>query len=73
MNTTLYVLTETIRCIALIIQPVMPHSAEKMLDQLSIPQSERTFMSLNAQHRIKPGTTIDAPQGVFPRIVEAAA
>lgn len=70
MATVLYVLTETIRCLALAIQPVMPVSAEKMLDQLMIKAGERDFTHLSAASAIKPGTEIAQPQGVFPRLTE---
>ena len=70
MGTVLYVLAETIRCLALIVQPFVPVSAAKMLDQLSIPADQRSFEFLDVQHALKPGTHIPAPQGIFPRIVE---
>jgi methionyl-tRNA synthetase len=73
MNTVLYVLTETIRCLGLIIAPVMPVSAGKMLDQLKVGEGDRSFASLDAESAIKPGTVIDAPQGIFPRIMEEGA
>lgn len=73
MATVLYVLSETIRCLGLIVQPFMPESSAKILDQLSIPAGERDFTFLSAAHTLKPGTAIPAPQGVFPRIVEEEA
>lgn len=71
MNTVLYVLTETIRCLALMIQPVVPDSAGKMLDQLAIPQDQRSFEYIAAAHAIKAGTSIPQPQGIFPRLADA--
>jgi len=70
MGTVLYVLCEVIRCLGLIIQPVMPVSAAKMLDQLAIVAGERSFDYLAPTNALKPLTTIDQPQGVFPRLVE---
>lgn len=70
METVLYVLAEVIRCLGLIVQPFMPESASRMLDQLVIPVDQRGFECLNASHALKPGTKIPVPQGVFPRIVE---
>lgn len=69
MNTVLYVLAETIRCLAIIMQPVTPDAAGRILDQLSIPQDERNFGFITPDHAIKPDTSIDKPEGVFPRIV----
>lgn len=68
METVLYVLAEVIRCLGLIVQPFMPESAGKMLDQLSIPAGQRDFESLDAANALKPGTKIPVPQGVFPRL-----
>jgi methionyl-tRNA synthetase len=70
MGTILYVLAETIRCLALIVQPFVPESSGKMLDQLAVPASERSFAALSASHALKPGVALPAPQGIFPRIVE---
>ncbi|WP_417453229.1 methionine--tRNA ligase [Kiloniella sp.] len=68
MGTVLYVLTETIRQIAILLQPVMPESMEKMLNQLSLPADARTFSDLKTA--LSTGVEIDKPQGVFPRYVE---
>ena len=68
MRTVLYVLTETIRQIAILLQPVMPESMEKMLNQLSLPADARTFSDLKTA--LSTGVEIDKPQGVFPRYVE---
>ncbi|HEY8190547.1 MAG TPA: methionine--tRNA ligase, partial [Micavibrio sp.] len=70
METVLYALAEVIRCLGLIVQPFVPDSAAKMLDQLAVPADRRGFESLNAEHMLKPGTKLPPPQGVFPRIVE---
>ncbi|KKJ75385.1 methionine--tRNA ligase [Kiloniella litopenaei] len=68
MGTVLYVLAETIRQIAILLQPVMPESMEKMLNQLSLPADTRTFVDLKTP--LKSGVEIEKPQGVFPRYVE---
>ncbi|MBU0858699.1 MAG: methionine--tRNA ligase [Alphaproteobacteria bacterium] len=70
MNTVLYVLAETIRCIGLAMQPVTPTAAAKILDQLVVPQDQRTFMSMDAASALKAGDTIPKPEGVFPRIMD---
>lgn len=72
MGTVLYVLTEVIRCLSLIIQPVMPTSSAKLLDQLKIAPDKRGFEQLCAKDAIASGTVIDQPQGVFPRLTETA-
>lgn len=70
MACTLYTLAEVIRCIALMLQPFVPGSAAKMLDQLAVPEDARSFEHLRPEHALKPGTALPKPQGVFPRFVE---
>jgi methionyl-tRNA synthetase len=66
MHTILYVLCEVIRHVALYVQPLMPESASKLLDQLG--QEERTFESLRTP--LKAGTVLAEPQPLFPRVEE---
>ncbi|MCC7260363.1 MAG: methionine--tRNA ligase [Alphaproteobacteria bacterium] len=72
MHTVLYVLAETIRVIALYLQPFIPASAGKMLDQLAIPEDQRRFTFASAKHSLIPGTPLPVPEGIFPRFVEEA-
>jgi methionyl-tRNA synthetase len=72
MGTVLYVTAEAIRQAAILVQPLMPASAGKLLDQLGVPADARGFDRLGAAGRLAPGTTLPAPQGVFPRWVEEA-
>ena len=73
MATVLYVLSETIRQIAIVLQPFMPDSMANMLDQLAVSPEHRDFSFLGQGHQLTPGTILPAPQGVFPRFVEADA
>ena len=75
MATVLYALAETIRHVAVLLQPIMPGSCARMLDQLAIPAGERGFEWLAAPHRLAPGTPLPKPEGVFPRwaVEEGAA
>jgi methionyl-tRNA synthetase len=73
MATVLYVLAETVRHLAILVQPIMPHSAAKMLDQLAVPGEARTFAALGEKSALKPGTPLPKPEGVFPRYVDEAA
>lgn len=68
MGTVLWVLCEGIRHIGIACLPFMPLSAEKILDQLSIPMEERNFNALQEKHLVS-ATPLPIPQGVFPRIV----
>ena len=63
--TVLYATCEVVRIAALLIQPVMPESAGKLLDLLGQPQNQRTFAAIGT--RLEPGTVLPPPTGVFPR------
>lgn len=67
-KTVLYVTAEVVRQIAIMAQAVMPESCAKMLDSLGVPADARSFATIT--ERIKPGTVLPAPVGVFPRYVE---
>jgi len=67
MATVLYVLAETIRHLAILMQPVVPDSAARMLDQLAA--TRRDFAAL--AEPLAAGTPLPKPEGVFPRFVEA--
>jgi methionyl-tRNA synthetase len=73
MATVLYVLAETIRHLGILIQPVMPEAAARMLDQLEITADARTFAYLGADHALVAGTELPKPAPVFPRYVEEEA
>jgi methionyl-tRNA synthetase len=64
-RTTLYVTCEAVRIAALLVQPVMPESAGKLLELLGQPEDRRTFNAIGT--RLTPGTVLPAPTAVFPR------
>jgi methionyl-tRNA synthetase len=66
----LWVTAETVRRVAILCQPYIPGSAGKLLDTLAVPEDRRQFERLAAEHALKPGTALPAPQPVFPRYVE---
>lgn len=68
MNTVLYVLADTIRQLALLLQPVMPTSTARLLDQLAVPADKRSFAAFG--ERLPAGAPLPKPEGVFPRFVE---
>jgi methionyl-tRNA synthetase len=70
MNTVLYVLAETVRHLAILMQPFVPTSAAKLLDQLGVASDERSFAFLKPAHALKGGIALPVPQGVFPRYGE---
>jgi methionyl-tRNA synthetase len=68
MGTVLYVLAETVRRVAMLLQPVMPTSIARLLDQLAVSEDKRDFVHFD--EALVGGTALPAPQGVFPRHVE---
>ena len=64
-RTVLYITCEVVRIAALLVQPVMPESAGKLLDLLGQAEDQRAFAAIGA--RLVPGTALPAPTGVFPR------
>jgi methionyl-tRNA synthetase len=71
MANVLYNLCEVLRRLAILLQPFMPGSMEKLLDQLAVPATARDFAALG--RALQPGTTLPAPTGIFPRYVEEGA
>ena len=70
MGEVLAVLAETIRQVAILVQPVMPVSAAKILDQLGVAPADREFTAIGGKGRLQGGNTIHRPEPVFPRYVE---
>lgn len=68
MGTVLYVIMEVLRHVAILYQPIIPTSANKILDLLQVSPEERTFAHLTPEFSIKEGVSISKPSGVFPRI-----
>jgi methionyl-tRNA synthetase len=71
MGSVLRVLVDTIRVVATLLQPVMPASMGRMLDQLGVAADARGFAAMETP--LTGGQTLPPPQGVFPRYVEPAA
>jgi len=70
MQTVLYVLAESIRHLALVLQPFMPQAMSQMLDLLRVSPDHRSFEFIGEGHALVPGCELPKPQGVFPRFVE---
>jgi methionyl-tRNA synthetase len=68
MATVLYVLAETIRNLAILLQPFTPEAAAAILDQLGVGPDSRNFAHLGEISALTPGTPLPAPKGVFPRL-----
>lgn len=72
MKTVLSVLAEVIRCIAISLQAVTPEACAKILDQLAVSDGARLFSCIDDAHALRAGTTIEKPEGVFPRLENPA-
>ena len=72
-RTVLYVTAEVVRQVAILAQPAMPDCSGRLLDILGIPADQRDFAGLGGAARIKPGTALPAPTGIFPRYIEPTA
>ena len=70
LGEVLAVLAETIRKIAILVQPVMPDSAGKILDQLGVDPAQRDFKFLVGEERLSSGQGIAKPEPVFPRFMD---
>lgn len=68
METVLYVLAETIRCLGISMQAITPTAAARILDQVAVPLDKRQYSHISDKEALKPGTALPTPEGVFPRI-----
>jgi methionyl-tRNA synthetase len=71
MADVLRVLCDVLRPVATVLQPFMPGSMARMLDQLGVPENHRSIADL--PNALPGEIPLPAPQGVFPRWVEEAA
>jgi len=70
MQTVLYVTAEVIREVAILMQPVTPAAADRLLSILGLAEDARDFAQLGAAGRLAPASVLPAPAPVFPRFVE---
>jgi methionyl-tRNA synthetase len=71
MATVLRVLLEAIRSVGILLQPFMPQTMSKLLDQLGVAPDRRQWAVLALP--LPEGIALPPPFGIFPRYVEAAA
>ena len=71
METVLATLFICIAQLAVAVQPVIPTSANKLLNQMGIPEAARTYSQIQS-HWYSPlaesGFRLEQPQGLFPRL-----
>ncbi len=71
MAHVLRTLCETLRITAILLQPFMPETMAKLLDQLAIPPTALSFAALETH--LTEATPLPTPTGLFPRFVEPDA
>ncbi len=70
LDTVLYTVLETVRSVAILIQPFMPAAAESIWAQLGIdePLADQRWADAGTWGKLKPGTQTTEPKPIFPRI-----
>lgn len=71
MQTILYVTAEVLRMIAIVTQPFMPASMERLLDLMGVPAGARSFADAEVARGLVVGALLPAPTPIFPRYIEA--
>jgi methionyl-tRNA synthetase len=69
--TVLYVTAEVLRGVGIMIQPVLPTAASRLLDLLAVAPERRSFAEVGEGGRLAPGAVLPAPSPILPRYVEA--
>lgn len=70
METVLRDLHTALRCYAIVLQPFMPETMAKLLDQLGVPDDARSFAALATP--LPAGTPLPPPAPLFPKFEDAA-
>jgi len=73
MRTVLYVACEVLRRLAILLQPIVPDAAAKLLTLVGVAEEARSFDRLGEGDRLRPGAALPEPAPVFPRYVEMDA
>ena len=68
MAAVLSAVADATRRVAILVQPIVPNAAARLLDQLGVAPGARTFADLD--RCVAAGTSLPPPAGVFPRWVE---
>ncbi len=69
MAEILYQTLETIRYIAIMLQPFMPESAHKILDQIGSNENKRSFLHLDKNFKLECNKKISDPKVIFNKML----
>lgn len=69
MRRVLYMAIELCRYIGIMLQPFMPHSADKLLSAINVDINERKLEHLTDEFKVKKGN-LNKPEPVFPRLIK---
>ena len=67
LGVVLRVLVDTLRVIGTVLQPFMPASMARLLDQVGVPRSDRIFAGL--ERTLREGTQLPQPEPIFPKVL----
>ena len=68
MANVMYHLTETLRMVAVLLQPFLPQTGSAILEQLEVPETAQTWESLQSFGRYPEGVTVVRHDPLFPRV-----
>ena len=63
----LSILIEAFRIVSILLQPIIPQAASKILDILNINENERTFEYVQQIYSLPKDHLINNPEPIFPR------
>jgi methionyl-tRNA synthetase len=64
----LYNLLDAIRRVAILLEPVMPHTSPKIFEQIGADESNTTWEASKARHALAASVTVTKGEVLFPRI-----
>ena len=64
----LYNLLDSIRRVAILLEPVMPHTSPKIFEQIGADESNTTWEASKARHALSSTVTVTKGEVLFPRI-----
>jgi methionyl-tRNA synthetase len=73
LDTALYTLAETLRVVAVALQPFLPETSVRIAQQLGISLGQKPWLEEMKWGGLQPGTTVSKPEPIFPRLEPAVS